>query len=102
MKKFIFDARNGIYIIDLSKTVAQLETACAFLADTVAKGGEVLFVGTKKQAQAAVKEAAKACGQLYVTERWLGGSLTNFNTVKRSIQRLKELEKWDTDGTLSK
>src|SRR5436190_14654093 len=101
MKKFIFDARNGIYIIDLSKTLAQLETACDFLAETVAKGSEVLFVGTKKQAQAAVKEAAKACGQLYVTERWLGGSLTNFNTVKRSIERLKQLEKWDSDGTLN-
>jgi small subunit ribosomal protein S2 len=102
MKKFIFDARNGIYIIDLSKTLAQLEAACDFLAETVAKGSEVLFVGTKKQAQAAVKEAARACAQLHVTERWLGGTLTNFNTVKRSLQRLKELEKWDTDGTLSK
>lgn len=101
MKPFIFDARNGIYIIDLSKTLAQLEEACKFLADTVGKGGEVLFVGTKKQAQAALKEAARSCGQLYVTERWLGGTLTNFNTVKRSIERLKQLEKWDTDGTLS-
>jgi small subunit ribosomal protein S2 len=101
MKPFIFDARNGIYIIDLSKTLAQLEAACKFLSETVAKGGEVLFVGTKKQAHAAVKEAAKACGQLYITERWLGGTLTNFNTVKRSIERLKQLETWDGDGTLS-
>src|SRR6266849_2783168 len=101
MKPFIFDARNGIYIIDLSKTLAQLEAACKFLSDTVGKGSEVLFVGTKKQAQAAVKEAAKACEQLYVTERWLGGTLTNFNTVKRSIERLKQLEKWDSDGTLN-
>ena len=85
MKPFIFDARNGIHIIDLSKTLSQLEAACDFLADTVRKGGKVLFVGTKKQAQQAVKETAKECGQFYVTERWLGGTLTNFTTIKRSI-----------------
>lgn len=102
MKPFIFEARNGIHIIDLSKTLTQLEAACAFMADVVGKGNEILFVGTKKQAQAAVKEAAKACGQLFVTERWLGGTLTNFNTVKRSLARLRELEKWDADGTLAK
>ncbi|MBI3413908.1 MAG: 30S ribosomal protein S2 [Verrucomicrobia bacterium] len=102
MKKFIFEARNGIHIIDLSKTLTQLEAACAFMSDIVGKGSEVLFVGTKKQAQAAVKEAAKSCGQLYVTERWLGGTLTNFNTVKRSLARLRELEKWEVDGTLAK
>jgi len=101
MKKFIFDARNGIHIIDLSKTLAQLEAACGFLTDVVSKGNEVLFVGTKKQAQAAMKEAAKSCGQLYATERWLGGTLTNFNTVKRSIDRLKQLEKMDADGTMA-
>ncbi|HEY2953111.1 MAG TPA: 30S ribosomal protein S2 [Verrucomicrobiae bacterium] len=101
MKKFIFDARNGIHIIDLSKTVAQLEAGCEFLANTVRKGGQVLFVGTKKQAQEAVKEAAKSCGQHYVTERWLGGTLTNFNTVKRSIARMKQIEKMDTDGTIN-
>jgi small subunit ribosomal protein S2 len=101
MRKFIFDARNGIHIIDLSKTLVQLEAACGFLADVVGKGGEALFVGTKKQAQAAVKEAAKSCGQLYATERWLGGTLTNFNTVKRSIDRLKQLEKMDADGTMA-
>ncbi|MGD1086547.1 MAG: 30S ribosomal protein S2, partial [Verrucomicrobiota bacterium] len=88
MKPFIFDARNGIHIIDLSKSLAQLDVACQFLHSLVAKGGSVLFVGTKKQAQEAVKEAAKSCGQLYVTERWLGGTLTNFNTIKRSIARL--------------
>ena len=71
------------------------------MADVVGKGNEILFVGTKKQAQAAVKESAKACGQLFVTERWLGGTLTNFNTVKRSLARLRELEKWDTDGTMN-
>jgi small subunit ribosomal protein S2 len=101
MKPFIFDARNGIHIIDLSKSIAQLEAACDFLASTVGKGGQVLFVGTKKQAQEAVKEAAKACGQHYVTERWLGGTLTNFNTVKRSIARLKQIEKMETDGSIN-
>jgi small subunit ribosomal protein S2 len=101
MKPFIFDARNGIHIIDLSKTLNQLEAACDFLHRTVSRGGNVLFVGTKKQAQEAVKESAKACNQLYVTERWLGGTLTNFNTIKRSIARLKQIEKWDTDGSMS-
>jgi small subunit ribosomal protein S2 len=101
MKPFIFDARNGIHIIDLSKSLTQLETACDFLHGTVSKGGSVLFVGTKKQAQEAVKESAKACGQLYVTERWLGGTLTNFNTIKRSIARLKQIERWETDGSIN-
>jgi small subunit ribosomal protein S2 len=101
MKPFIFDARNGIHIIDLSKTLTQLETACDFLHGIVAKGGSVLFVGTKKQAQEAVKESAKSCAQLYVTERWLGGTLTNYNTVKRSIARLKQIEKWETDGSIN-
>ncbi len=101
MKPFIFDARNGIHIIDLSKTLVQLETACDFLTSTVGKGGHVLFVGTKKQAQEAMKESAKACGQLFVTERWLGGTLTNFQTVKRSIARLKQIEKWEADGSIN-
>jgi small subunit ribosomal protein S2 len=101
MKKFIFDARNGIHIIDLSKTLAQLEAACEFLHSKVSGGGLVLFVGTKKQAQEAVKESAKSCNQLYVTERWLGGTLTNFNTIKRSIARLKQIEKWETDGSIN-
>ncbi|MGD0812994.1 MAG: 30S ribosomal protein S2 [Verrucomicrobiota bacterium] len=101
MKPFIFDARNGIHIIDLSKSLVQLETACDFLHSVVSKGGSVLFVGTKKQAQEAVRESAKACGQLYVTERWLGGTLTNFNTIKRSIARLKTIEKWDVDGSMN-
>ena len=101
MKPFIFDARNGIHIIDLSKTLQQLEAACNFLASTVSKGGKVLFVGTKKQAQQAVKETAKECGQFYVTERWLGGTLTNFGTIKRSIMRLKQIEKMEADGTIN-
>jgi small subunit ribosomal protein S2 len=102
MKPFIFDARNGIHIIDLSKTLTQVETACNFLAATVSKGGKVLFVGTKKQAQQAVKEVAKETGQFYVTERWLGGTLTNFATIKRSIARLKEIEKMEADGSIGK
>ena len=101
MKPFIFDARNGIHIIDLSKTLTQLEAACDFLAATVAKGGKVLFVGTKKQAQQAVKETAKDCGQFFVTERWLGGTLTNFATIKRSIARLKQIEKMEADGSIN-
>jgi small subunit ribosomal protein S2 len=101
MKPFIFDARNGIHIIDLSKTLNQLDAACNFLGDTVRKGGKALFVGTKKQAQQAVRETAKECGQYFVTERWLGGTLTNFATIKRSIGRLKQIEKMETDGTIN-
>jgi small subunit ribosomal protein S2 len=101
MKQFIFDARNGIHIIDLSKTLAQLDAACAFLRETVSKGGQVLFVGTKKQAQEGVKESAKACAQPYVTERWLGGTLTNMKTLKRSMGRMKEIEKMITDGSIN-
>ncbi len=101
MKPFIFDARNGIHIIDLSKTLNQLEAACNFLTETVSKGGKVLFVGTKKQAQQAIKDTAKEGGQFFVTERWLGGTLTNFATIKRSIARLKEIEKMEADGSIN-
>jgi len=101
MKPFIFDARNGIHIIDLSKTLTQLEAACNFLSATVSKGNKVLFVGTKKQAQQAVKDTAKEGGQFFVTERWLGGTLTNFATIKRSIGRLKEIEKMEADGSIN-
>ncbi len=101
MKRFIFDARNGIHIIDLSKTLTGLESACEFLSKTVGKGGRILFVGTKKQAQEAVKDSAKTCGQLYVTERWLGGTLTNLKTIKRSLGRLHEIEKMETDGSIN-
>jgi len=101
MKPFIFDARNGIHIIDLSKTATQLEAACKFLSEVVRKGQSVLFVGTKKQAQLAVKDTAKECGQMFVTERWLGGTLTNYTTLKRSIARLKEIEKMEADGSIN-
>ena len=101
MKPFIFEARNGIHIIDLSQSVTQLDAACTFLADVVGKGGQVLFVGTKKQAQETVKESAKATGQLYITERWLGGTLTNLKTIKRSIARLKEIEQMEADGSIN-
>jgi small subunit ribosomal protein S2 len=101
MKRFIFDARNGIHIIDLSKTLKGLEEACDFLAKTVNKGGKILFVGTKKQAQEAIKDAAKACGQMFVTERWLGGTLTNLQTIRRSLGRLREIEKMEADGSIN-
>ncbi len=100
MKPFIFEARNGIHIIDLTKTVTQLDSACTFLTETAAKGGEILFVGTKKQAQLAVKESAQACGAMYVTERWLGGTLTNFSTLKKSLERLRAIEKMEADGSI--
>jgi small subunit ribosomal protein S2 len=101
MKPFIFDARNGIHIINLSKTEEQLNAALTFLSNTVRKGGKVLFVGTKKQAQSVVKEVAKETGQMFVTERWLGGTLTNYATVKTSIKRLKEIERMETDGGIN-
>ena len=101
MKPFIFEARNGIHIIDLTKTTHQLEAACNFLGSVVSRGNKVLFVGTKKQAQTAIKQTAKESGQFFVTERWLGGTLTNFATIKRSIARLKEIEKMEADGTIN-
>jgi small subunit ribosomal protein S2 len=101
MKPFIFDARNGIHIIDLSKSAQQLNAACEYLAGVVRKGGQILLVGTKKQAQETIKDAAKTCGQMYATERWLGGTLTNFGTVKKSIARMKQIEKMETDGTIN-
>ena len=101
MRPFIFDARNGIHIIDLSKTEKQLHAALEFLGTTVRKGGKILFVGTKKQAQSVVKEVAKETGQMFVAERWLGGTLTNYATVKTSIKRLKEIEKMETDGGIN-
>lgn len=92
MKPFIFEERNAIYIINLNETVKQLDTSAQFLADTVRSGGKVLFIGCKKQAQEAVKEAAEACGQFYVNQRWLGGTLTNLTTIRKSIGRLRYIE----------
>ena len=99
MKPFIFGARNGIYIIDLQKTVGLARGALRFVSDAVAKGGSVLFVGTKKQAQDAIREEASRSGMFHVTNRWLGGTLTNFKTVKQGIDRLKTIEKMKADGT---
>ena len=94
-----FTERNGIYIIDLQKTVKKLEEAYLFVRDVAADGSDVLFVGTKKQAQDSVKEEAIRCGMPYVNARWLGGMLTNFNTIKRRIKRLEQLKKMEADGT---
>lgn len=102
MKKFIFGQRSGIYIIDLEKTEECLNRARDFLLDLTSKGEVVLFVGTKKQAQEVVQQESLRCGMYYVTERWPGGLLTNFSTVKKSINRLKEIEKMKEDGTYSK
>ena len=101
MKRFIFDARNGIHIIDLTKTIQHLREACGFLAQTIQAEGRVLFVGTKKQAQSAVKETAGVAGQPFVTERWLGGTLTNLKTVKKSLKRLQEIEAMEAGGKMS-
>ena len=92
MKRYIFTERNGIYIIDIQQSLGLIDQAYAFVKDTVARGGHILFVGTKKQAQEPIIEQAKRVGMPYVTERWLGGMLTNFNTVAKRIDRLKELE----------
>ena len=99
MSKFIFTERNGIYIIDLQKTVKQIDDAYNYVRDIVADGGEVLFVGTKKQAQEAIETEAKRCGQHFVSQRWLGGMLTNFKTIKTRINRLHKLYEMEEDGT---
>ncbi len=99
MKQYIFQERNGIYIIDLQKTVKMMDVAYNFIRELAARGGKVLFVGTKKQAQDAIKEEATRCGMFYVNQRWLGGTLTNFQTIKTRIERLKEIEKMEEDGT---
>jgi len=99
MKRFIFTERNGIYIIDLRQTLDYIEKAFDFIRNTVAEGGSILFVGTKKQAQEAIAEQATRVGQPYVNHRWLGGMLTNFQTVYKRLQRMKELESLDLTGT---
>jgi len=102
MKKFIFMERNGIYILDLQKTLKALEEARRVIAGVARAGGHVLFVATKKQAKPIVVEEAKRCGQFYVTERWLGGMLTNFKTIRTSIKRLHDLDQMAEDGTFEK
>ncbi len=99
MAEYIFQARNGIHIIDLQKTSKKLDEAYAFMKEQAEEGKTILFVGTKKQAQECVKEAAEKSGMFYVDERWLGGTLTNFKTIRKRIERLKELEKMQEDGT---
>ena len=102
MRKYIFMERNGIHIIDLKKSLGLLEEACNSAARIAAEGKKVLFVGTKKQAKAIIKEQAERCDSFYVSERWLGGMLTNFNTVRKSIKKLMSLQKMETDGSLEK
>jgi small subunit ribosomal protein S2 len=99
MKKYIFVERNGIYIIDLQKTVRKLEEAYNFMKQVGEEGGKVLFVGTKKQAQDAIKEEAERSGNYYINQRWLGGTLTNFGTIQKRVSRLKQIERMEEDGT---
>lgn len=102
MKPFIFTQRNGIYIIDLQKTVKLIDNAYNFVKDVAANDGVVLFVGTKKQAQTAIEEEAKRAGQYFVNHRWLGGTLTNWNTIQKRIKRLKDLKAMEEDGTFDR
>ncbi len=102
MRPFIFTARNGIYIIDLNKTLEAINQACRKVREVIGKGQSILFVGTKKQAKDVVKDEAIRCGQFFVTERWLGGMLTNFSTIKASIKKLKDMERMKEDGDLEK
>lgn len=97
MKPYIFGARNGIHIIDLQQTVTMFKNVSAFVRDLVAGGGNILFVGTKKQAQEAIREEAERCGMFHVHNRWLGGTLTNFATIRQSIERLRKLEEMEND-----
>ncbi|WP_028399006.1 30S ribosomal protein S2 [Ectobacillus panaciterrae] len=99
MKRYIFTERNGIYIIDLQKTVKKVEEAYNTMKGIAANGGNILFVGTKKQAQEAIKEEALRAGMYYVNQRWLGGTLTNFQTIQKRIKRLKDIERMQEDGT---
>jgi small subunit ribosomal protein S2 len=99
MDRYIFTERNGIYIIDLQKTVKKVEEAYNFVKSVAADNGTILFVGTKKQAQDSVKEEAERSGMFFINQRWLGGTLTNFQTIQKRIDRLKKLESWEEDGT---
>jgi small subunit ribosomal protein S2 len=100
MKEYIFGSRNGIYIIDLQKTVRLFKEAYKFIVDTCAKGENILFVGTKKQAQDSIQEEARRAGMFFVNQRWLGGTLTNFRTIKKNVERLKKLEAMKEDGSI--
>lgn len=102
MKRFIYSSRNDIHVIDLHKSIPLIDKAYEFVKTATRDGGAVLFVGTKKQAQEAVEEAAKKCGMFYVNQRWLGGTLTNFKTIKKNIVRLNDIEKMKEDGTFEK
>ncbi len=102
MRPYIFMERNGIHVIDLMKTALLLDEACNAIANIVGEGKRVLFVGTKKQAKDVIKEEALRTGQFYVSERWLGGSLTNFTTIRKSVKRLTNIEKMESDGTFDK
>ena len=102
MKKYIFGSRNGIYIIDLQKTLKKFREAGHFLNDLMTKGGSVLFVGTKRQAQESVEAEARRCNQYYVNNRWLGGTLTNFKTIRRSVETLNRYERMAEDGSYDK
>ena len=99
MAKYIFTERNGIYIIDLQKTVEKIEDAYQFVKSVVSENKEIMFVGTKKQAQDSIEEESKRCGMPYVNQRWLGGMLTNFKTLRKRVDRLHQLEKMEEDGT---
>lgn len=101
MKKYIFASRNGIHIIDLQKTIAAIRESYEAVRKIASSGKSVLFVGTKKQAQQAIQKEAERCGMFYVNNRWLGGMLTNFSTIKKSLQRLKKIEKMEVDGTFA-
>lgn len=100
MKKYIFTERNGTYIIDLQQTLQKLQESYELIRNIASEGGKILFVGTKKQAQETIIEQAKKCGMFYVNHRWLGGTLTNYATIKKSIGRMRELEQMEADGTL--
>jgi len=100
MKKYLFGERNGIYIIDLQKTIEKFNEACRFVEELAGRGESVLFVGTKRQAADSVKEGAERSGMFYVHHRWLGGTLTNFQTIRKSVNRLKQLEQMQSDGSL--
>jgi small subunit ribosomal protein S2 len=102
MKPYIYGPRNGIYIVNLDVTKKLFDKACGFITNEVKRGGDVLFVGTKRQAQAIINEEANRCGMFYVDHRWLGGMLTNFQTIKNSIERLKSIESMQADGSINR